>query len=65
MSTRYRKEQSLEVDGRDYTIFPFDALDTAGDTADTLAARVLVQEHRLYPLVLRRFLDGTPGVLTL
>jgi len=36
-----------------------------GDTADTLAARVLVQEHRLYPLVLRRFLDGTPGVLTL
>lgn len=36
-----------------------------GDTADTLAARVLVQEHRLYPAVLRRFLDGTPGVLTL
>lgn len=30
----------------------------AGDTADSLAARVLVQEHRLYPAVLRRFLDG-------
>ncbi|WP_323042050.1 phosphoribosylglycinamide formyltransferase [Gemmobacter sp.] len=30
----------------------------AGDTADTLAARVLVQEHRLYPAVLRRFAAG-------
>lgn len=30
----------------------------AGDTADTLAARVLVQEHRLYPAVLRRFAVG-------
>lgn len=29
-----------------------------GDTADRLAARVLVQEHRLYPLVLRRFASG-------
>ena len=29
-----------------------------GDTADTLAARVLVQEHRLYPLVLHRFALG-------
>lgn len=28
-----------------------------GDTADTLAARVLVQEHLLYPAVLRRFAD--------
>lgn len=28
------------------------------DTADTLAARVLVQEHRLYPAVLRRFATG-------
>ena len=28
------------------------------DTADTLAARVLVQEHRLYPQVLRRFALG-------
>lgn len=26
-----------------------------GDTADTLAARVLVQEHLLYPTVLRQF----------
>ena len=26
-----------------------------GDTAETLAARVLVQEHRLYPAVLRAF----------
>ncbi len=29
-----------------------------GDTPDTLAARVLVQEHRLYPAVLRRFAAG-------
>ncbi len=28
------------------------------DTPDTLAARVLVQEHQLYPQVLRRFADG-------
>lgn len=27
----------------------------SGDTANTLAARVLVQEHRLYPAVLRAF----------
>ena len=30
----------------------------AGDTADDLAARVLRQEHRLYPAVLRRFAAG-------
>lgn len=30
----------------------------AGDTAETLAARVLVQEHRLYPAVLRRYAAG-------
>ena len=37
----------------------------AGDTAETLAARVLVQEHRLYPAVLRRFATGdrTPLIL--
>lgn len=29
-----------------------------GDTAETLAARVLVEEHRLYPAVLRRFAMG-------
>lgn len=29
-----------------------------GDTAESLAARVLVQEHRLYPAVLRRFAEG-------
>lgn len=36
-----------------------------GDDAATLAARVLVQEHRLYPAVLRRFAsdDRTPLVL--
>jgi phosphoribosylglycinamide formyltransferase-1 len=28
------------------------------DTADTLAARVLEAEHRLYPMVLRRFAGG-------
>ncbi len=30
----------------------------AGDTPDTLAARVLIMEHRLYPAVLRRFAAG-------
>lgn len=29
-----------------------------GDTPDTLAARVLKQEHRLYPAVLRKFAAG-------
>ncbi|MFD2174696.1 phosphoribosylglycinamide formyltransferase [Rhodobacter lacus] len=29
------------------------------DSAESLAARVLVQEHRLYPAVLRRFVAGT------
>jgi phosphoribosylglycinamide formyltransferase-1 len=35
------------------------------DTPDTLAARVLVQEHRLYPAVLHRFASGdrTPLIL--
>jgi len=34
----------------------------SGDTADSLAARVLPLEHRLYPAVLRRFVvdDKTP-----
>ena len=38
----------------------------AGDTAETLAQRVLVQEHRLYPAVLRRFAAGErqPVILT-
>ena len=36
-----------------------------GDTAEDLAARVLVQEHRLYPAVLRRFGAGERGVLVL
>ena len=37
----------------------------ASDTADTLAARVLAMEHRLYPAVLRRFASGdrTPVLL--
>jgi phosphoribosylglycinamide formyltransferase-1 len=30
-----------------------------GDTEDTLAARVLEQEHRLYPQAVRAFLDDT------
>jgi phosphoribosylglycinamide formyltransferase 1 len=36
-----------------------------GDTPDTLAARVLPMEHRLYPAVLRRFAAGdrTPVIL--
>lgn len=35
------------------------------DTADDLAARVLVQEHRLYPAVLRRFAAGDRSPLML
>ena len=31
----------------------------SGDTPDTLAARVLAQEHRLYPAALRAVLSGT------
>lgn len=37
----------------------------AGDTPETLAARVLPLEHRLYPATLRRFLDGERGPLAL
>jgi phosphoribosylglycinamide formyltransferase 1 len=35
------------------------------DTPETLAGRVLVEEHRLYPAVLRRFVTGdrTPVLL--
>lgn len=36
-----------------------------GDTPDDLAARVLVQEHRLYPAVLRRFAQGNRSLLAL
>lgn len=36
-----------------------------GDTADTLSARVLMQEHRLYPQVLRRFVAGERSPLHL
>ena len=32
-----------------------------GDTEATLAARVLVQEHNLYPRVIRAFIEGRPG----
>lgn len=35
------------------------------DTAETLAARVLETEHRLYPAVLRRFVDGETAPLCL
>ena len=35
------------------------------DTAETLAARVLAQEHRLYPAVLRRFAAGDRSPLFL
>ena len=35
------------------------------DTPDSLAARVLVQEHRLYPAVLRRFTAGDRTPVTL
>jgi phosphoribosylglycinamide formyltransferase 1 len=32
---------------------------TPGDTEESLAARVIVQEHRLYPVALRMICDGT------
>lgn len=35
----------------------------SGETPETLAAKVLIQEHRLYPAVLRRFVDGETGLL--
>lgn len=35
------------------------------DTPDTLAARILPFEHRLYPAVLRRFASGDRSVVTL
>ena len=37
----------------------------AGDTPETLAARVLKQEHILYPAVLRRFAQGNRNPLLL
>ena len=30
----------------------------ADDTAETLAARILIEEHRLYPEAVRTILDG-------
>ncbi|UWQ16172.1 phosphoribosylglycinamide formyltransferase [Jannaschia sp. M317] len=36
-----------------------------GDTPDSLAARVLAQEHKLYPAVLRRFASGDRTAITL
>lgn len=36
-----------------------------GDSEESLAARVLVQEHRLYPAVLRRFAIGDRGRIDL
>ncbi|SPH21104.1 Phosphoribosylglycinamide formyltransferase [Ascidiaceihabitans donghaensis] len=37
----------------------------AGDTANDLAARVLVQEHRLYPAVLTQFIRGNKTMVHL
>lgn len=37
----------------------------SGETPESLAAKVLVQEHRLYPAVLRRFAEGETDVLQL
>lgn len=36
-----------------------------GDSAETLAARVLVQEHKLYPAVLKRFVENNRSPLFL
>lgn len=35
------------------------------DTTESLAARVLVQEHRLYPIALSHFLEGHTGPIAL
>jgi len=40
-----------------------DVLDT--DTPDTLAARILIQEHKLYPAILRRYCAGKTSMLYL
>lgn len=37
----------------------------AGESVDTLSAKILVQEHKLYPAVLRRFAGGNTGLLEL
>jgi len=37
----------------------------ADDTAETLAARVLPMEHKLYPAVLRRFVEGNRELIDL
>ena len=42
------------ADGR----WPADALILPGDTPDTLAARVLIAEHQLYPRVLANLVNG-------
>ena len=34
----------------------------AGDTEETLSARILRQEHRLYPLVVRWFAEGRVNI---
>ncbi|MEQ9463657.1 MAG: aconitate hydratase AcnA [Haliea sp.] len=47
MSTRYRKQQTLTVNGNDYTIFPFDSLDTAGNTATLPYSLKLLLENLL------------------
>ncbi|MCF6316152.1 MAG: phosphoribosylglycinamide formyltransferase [Marinosulfonomonas sp.] len=36
-----------------------------GDTAETLAARILPLEHRLYPMVLRKFVTGDETMVNL
>ncbi|MFZ9950236.1 MAG: formyltransferase family protein, partial [Gemmobacter sp.] len=36
-----------------------------GDTAESLGARVLAMEHRLYPAVLRRLAEGERGRIDL
>ena len=47
MSTRYSKQQTITVNGRDYTIFPFGALDTVGDTATLPYSLKLLLENLL------------------
>ena len=33
-----------------------------GDTPDSLAARVLVEEHKLYPRTVRQFVEGRVSI---
>ncbi|MFU8763523.1 MAG: aconitate hydratase AcnA [Haliea sp.] len=47
MSTRYRTQQTITVDGKDYTIFSFDGLQAVGNTATLPYSLKLLLENLL------------------